>query len=224
MATQLLFFNVEREPFNNPEVRKALFQALDRQYIIDHVFFGLGEPGVSAITSMHWAYTGAVDYNELYPYDVDAANAALDAAGYPKDANGTRFSMDLLVRNDPPERVEFGNVVKAMWAQVGVNVNVTVMERASENPAAFQEHNFDANIQGYGNYGDPASGTARVYNCAAIGRNFGNPGQYCNPELDALWTQASQETDVDKRKELYGQIDEIIAEDLPTLVVTQYSS
>lgn len=219
-TNQFLFFNVEREPFNEPAVRKALFQAIDRQYLIDHVYFGRGKPGVSSLTDGIWAYTGEVDYNELFPYDPDAAAAALDEAGYP-EVDGTRFSLDFLVRNDPPERIELANVIAAMWDQIGVDVNVIVNERAAENVAAFQEFNFDANIQGYTNQGDPAAGTARAYICSSIGRNFGNPSQYCNPELDAMWEHASQLTDIDERAEVYGQIDLEIAEYMPTLVIIQ---
>lgn len=222
-SVQLLFFNTKREPLSNPDVRKALVQAIDRQYIIDKVFFGRGEPGVSAVTSMVWAYTGAVDYNEMYPFDVDAAAAALDAAGYPADANGNRFTLDLLVRNDPPERVELANVISAMLSQVGVQVNVRVLERAAENVEAFQQFNFDMNIQGYTNYGDPTAGTARAYICASIGRNFGNVSQYCDPALDALWSEASRLTTIDERREVFGEIDQAVADAMPAMVLQQYT-
>lgn len=220
-TNQFLFLNVEREPFNDPEVRKALYEAMDRQYIVDHVYFGRGKPGVSPMTDGIWAYTGEVDYNEMYPFDPEAAAARLDAAGYEADANGIRFSLDFLVRNDPPERIELANVIAAMWSQIGIDVEVRVMERAAENVAAFQEFDFDANIQGYTNQGDPAAGTARAYICDSVGRNFGNPSQFCDPAIDAMWVEASQVTDIDERAELYGQIDVALAEQLPTLVIIQ---
>lgn len=219
-SNQFLFFNTKNEPFDDPEVRKALYQAMDREYIVEHVYFGRAKPGVSAMTEDIWAYTGEVDYNEMFPFDVEAAKARLDAAGYP-EVNGTRFTLDFLVRNDPPERVELANVIAAMWSQVGVDVDVRVLERAAENVQAFQEFNFDANIQGLTNYSDPAAGSARVYICDSIGRNFGNVSQYCDPETDALWEQASRTADIDERTKLYGQIDVRIAEALPTLAIIQ---
>ncbi len=221
MHFQLLFFNTKRAPFDKPEVRKALYQAIDREYIAEKVWFGRGKPGVSAMTDAIWAYTGDVDYTKMFPFDLEAAARALDAAGYPADASGHRFDLNLLVRNDPPERVELGNVLKAMWAQIGVTVTVTVADRAVENQAAFTDFNFDANVQGYTNSGDPASGTARSYVCDSIGRSFGNPSQYCNPELDKIFAQASQLSDNKERAKLYGQADQMIAEDMPTLVLIQ---
>jgi peptide/nickel transport system substrate-binding protein len=223
-SVQLLSFNTQREPFNNPDVRKALYQALDRAYIIDKVFFGRGAPGVSAMTSMAWAYTGDVDYNKMYPFDIEAAKKALDKAGFPMGANGTRFSVDFLVRNDPPERVELANVIKAMWAQIGVETNVRVTERAAENVDAFTSHNFDVNIQGYTNYGDPAAGTARAYICGAIGRAFGNVSQFCDPAQDELWAKAASATDVERRKEFYGQLDAGVAKALPSAVIQEYAT
>lgn len=222
-TNQYLFFNTQREPFSNPEVRKALYQAIDRDYIVDHVYFGRGKPGVSSMTDVMWAYTGDVDYSEMYPFDADGAAAALDEAGYP-EVDGTRFSLDFLVRNDPPERIELANVIAAMWDQIGIDVNVRVLERAAENVEAFQEFNFDANIQGLSNYADPAAGSARAFICDSIGRNFGNPGQFCDPEIDALWAEASRVTDTDERAAIYGQIDIALAEQLPTPVLVQEAS
>jgi peptide/nickel transport system substrate-binding protein len=55
----------------------------------------------------------------------------------------------------------------------------------------------------------------RLYSCAA--KRLG----YCNPELDALMTQAQQSADQDERAELYQQVADIMATDLPAIPLFQ---
>ncbi|GAJ05978.1 unnamed protein product, partial [marine sediment metagenome] len=63
---------------------------------------------------------------ELYEYDPVKAKQMLADAGYPAG-----FEMDLLVAVDVQNRVDYASMVKAMWEELGVTVNLIEAERAA---------------------------------------------------------------------------------------------
>ena len=73
--------------FSDPNVRKAISHAIDRQTIIDTLLLGRAEPGHSVASPLSWIYNPDVP---KFEYDVDQANALLDAAGWVTGSNGVR--------------------------------------------------------------------------------------------------------------------------------------
>ncbi len=220
-AADYLFFNVERPIVSEPAVRRALVQAIDRDYLLEKVYFGDGEPGVSAILDK-WANSGVVDYTKDLPFNIEAAGKALDAAGHPADASGKRFALKFVTVADPPELEQLALAIKSMWAQVGVDVEVVKMERAAFLEATSTGTDYDLTSQQLTSFGDPAAGTARVYVCSSIGTQFANSSRYCNSELDKVWEAAAAATDVGERRDLYAKIDTALLADMPSMVIRQY--
>ncbi len=75
-----LTFNTDVEPFNDPEVRKALSHAIDKNTIVDVLLDGRGEPGTSVIAPSNpfWHNPDVTRYD----YDMDRAAQILEDAGY----------------------------------------------------------------------------------------------------------------------------------------------
>ena len=73
-------FNLREAPFDDPEVRKALSHAIDKNTIVDVLLDGRGEPGTSVVAPSNpfWHNPDVVDY----PYDMDTARQMLSDAGY----------------------------------------------------------------------------------------------------------------------------------------------
>jgi peptide/nickel transport system substrate-binding protein len=71
---------------------ELFLQAIDRQYMIDTIFFGYGKPATSALSS-NFSATGLHAEMPNYPAtgDVAAANKILDDAGYARDGDGVRM-------------------------------------------------------------------------------------------------------------------------------------
>jgi len=91
ICQDVLIPNLTKAPFDKPEVRRAFYQAIDRQFLLDRVYFGQGGLSTGPISrQMAWAYTDKV---RAYPFDLAAANRALDAAGLPRGADGNRFTI-----------------------------------------------------------------------------------------------------------------------------------
>src|SRR5690606_40438267 len=85
-----IYFNVERPPFDDVNVRRAIAYAIDEQAIVDLALFGTGGVPATGTTIPASNYYGISDS----PYigrDVEAARAALAASAYPE---GFEFDLD----------------------------------------------------------------------------------------------------------------------------------
>ncbi|MEO0683214.1 MAG: ABC transporter substrate-binding protein, partial [Pseudomonadota bacterium] len=123
--TMQLQFNVEVEPFNDPAVRQAIAYAMDREFVIENVWFGYGKAATGPISS-NFEATGlyTADVTDYMSGGVDKANEILDAAGYERDANGVRFTMvhDLTPYGEDWRR--FGEYVRQKLSQIGIEADL----------------------------------------------------------------------------------------------------
>ena len=81
-----LTFNTRRAPFGDVEVRRALTQAMDRERMVNVLLDGRGEVGHTIIAPVNAFWSNP--FVEQYEFDMDAARAALEKAGYSWDAEG----------------------------------------------------------------------------------------------------------------------------------------
>jgi ABC-type transport system substrate-binding protein len=104
-------------------VRQALIISVDRQALADNIWRGLSEPVSQP------GIPGSPGYDQSLPlvYDPAKANSLLDAAGYPRGADGTRFAVDFLYWfKGPGEDTVFA--VQDMWRDIGVQMDAEFME------------------------------------------------------------------------------------------------
>ncbi|MCG8514876.1 MAG: ABC transporter substrate-binding protein, partial [Halanaerobiales bacterium] len=88
IKTRFICFNLARAPFNEPEVRLAISQALDKQELCDNLFYGI-ETGADTFFSRSLPYCDVA--LEPYQYNVDQAKEILEAAGWQDlDGDGIR--------------------------------------------------------------------------------------------------------------------------------------
>ena len=188
-----LGMNNGREPFSNPEVRKAVRQAIDKEgYKELNNGFGtlIGGP-VPPTDPWYEDLTGVV------PYDPDAASAALEAAGY-----GDGLDVTLLWPNFYP--ITNAEYVASQLSEVGINVTIEPVEFAVWLEQAFTNKNYDM--------------TAVLHVEARDISNYANPDYYWgydNPDVQQLIGDAKVTTDPDEAVELLKQAARQIAEDSP---------
>ncbi|MGW4794995.1 ABC transporter substrate-binding protein [Nonomuraea sp. NPDC004297] len=225
-SMQQLQFNTRNPVLAKPAVRKALFSAIDREFISKTVFGGLSPAGTAALPSDHWANSGEVDYMKEFPFDAAKAGAALDAAGYPKNASGTRFPMTLRYDTSVPGSERTAEVIADNWRSAGIDAKVMADEREVFSDAVYAKHEFDAFIINIASGADPAIGLYRRYTCDN-GQNavFGNASGYCNKALDEIFAKANASNDRAERTRLYADAQRVIADDLPvaTTIQVQYT-
>ncbi|AOB32434.1 hypothetical protein AKI39_19470 [Bordetella sp. H567] len=222
-GSDIVILNTTRPELAKPEVRQALYVAMDRKFLHEKVFFGLGGIPKSAFDTRLWAYDPAVDYDKLFPYDPARAAKMLDDAGAKPGPDGKRFVIRLLFETGKPEFQQAAQALQRFWEAVGVKVELQGAERPVILKRVYSDYDFDATLQTYTTLGDPALGIARTYVSSAIhkGTTFNNASQYSNPEIDKLFDQGRDAHDQAERKRIYAQIQQILARDMPVLNLHQ---
>jgi peptide/nickel transport system substrate-binding protein len=227
--------------FNNRDVRIGLSHAIDRDTINELIFYGLAIPRqYSPIQSSPQYYPKLT--NAYIEYDVDEANARLDAAGYAnKDSEGFRtfedgttisFTIEGTAQAGSADEDAVQQIVQ-MWAAVGVKCAYKYFERA-----LYTEHYSANEIEAAFWGGDrtvlPLSPSAIIFRGTQPDRpwaaGFGNwyndptsPGGVEPPEghfiwkIWEIWDKVSLEADPDKQNELFFQILDIWAEEMPMI-------
>ncbi|MCC0806103.1 ABC transporter substrate-binding protein [Methylobacterium sp. W2] len=210
-------FNVERGPLKDVRVRRALALAIDRAALAKVVWFGFGQPATSPVPST------LTDFHAkdvpAHPFDPKRAEVLLDEAGFKRDANATRFSLDIdyiPYGDDFKRTAEF---LKASLRRVGVEANIRSQDTPSYTRRIYGDRDFDIAITWFAAFSDPQVGVTRAYWSASIGKNipWTNGSGYRNPEVDGLIAAVQGEADAGKRRDLFRRFQQIVLEDLPTL-------
>lgn len=224
--TKVLIFNLREAPFDDVRVREAVFRATNRSHIKQIVYHNLGNMMKNHMDSrLAWAHDPDIDLDEMYPYDIEAAAALLDEAGYPADSRGHRFDVRLAYDSTDPEWGRMAQILAAMWSEVGINVVYQGNPRAVMLEQVFTDWNFDVTLQAYSTAGDPALGVARLYVSSAIEkRPFLNVSGYSNPEVDALFSDGMTESTTEGRGGAYKAVAPILARDIPLLPLWETAS
>lgn len=205
--------NSTEGPLANFDVRKALYQALDREMIAERAYFGFGSPSRGAIpVALSWATSPDVDFNEMLPFDPAAAAELLDEAGYPADSNGHRFSIDLAYIAEFGTLTDAAGIMKSNLAEIGVEVNLIGEEFSVWAQRTFTDRDYDLSIVFYTSYEDPSIGVTRVYVCNPEKVYFRNASGICDETLDEYFAEAGRLSDRDKRRAAFAKAENRLAE------------
>jgi peptide/nickel transport system substrate-binding protein len=203
LGYQGVFLNVTQPPFDNKQLRQAVYRLVDRDAIVKAVLRGVGgEAGNSPFSEQSWAYS---EESDSYPErSVEEAKALLEEAGKP---DGFSFTL----KTDPsPINQQIGQVIQNNLKPAGIDVKLeqeefgTLLDDSTNG-------NFQALFLGWSGRIDP---DLNIYDFTVTNGDFNDSG-YSNPEVDKLLNEARITSDRDRRKELYGQVMEILHEDVP---------
>lgn len=211
VCEDVLIPNLSRRPLGDLRVRRAIAMALDRQFIVDHVYFGQGRPATGPISHLlAWAYTPDV---RQYAHDIAGAARLLDEAGIRAGRNGERFAITFTHANT---QQRLGQAIREQLKAVGITVNLETLDFNAQVDRVFVKKNFDLGMASYCNGADPDIGVRRVYVSSNIGPfPFSNGAGYRNPRVDELFDEASRFTDREARRVRYVEIQKILADDVP---------
>ncbi len=220
MHTWYLVFNVKKEPFDDPLVRKAVAHAIDRQAIVEALLGGTGELAQNLLPPVVWSYTEDV---EQYPYDPERAQELLAEAGYPDG-----FEVEFWIPQSGSgmqQPVAMGTVIQDFLSRVGITANIQQFEwgtyldrvivpedQAESVPAMFE-------MSWVGDNGDPDNFLYILLSGDQFPANGFNLGYYNNPEVDEILRTARQTTDQEARIPLYEEAQRLLMADLPIVPV-----
>jgi len=216
----LLEFNTKEGPFTDPVVRRAISNAVDRQFMIDTIFFGYGKPASSALSSS-FAATDLYKPMPNYPAkgDVEAAKKMLDDAGYKPDGDGVRMKaiLDVIPYGEDWRRA--GEYLKQALGDIGIQIELRYEDVPTWLKRVYHNYDFVMNLNYFYQLPDPVLGVHRHYGTDQIrqGTHFVNSSRYSNPKLDALLDAGAKEPDAAKRSAIYEDVQEILAEDMPVV-------
>ncbi len=216
-------FNLERPPFDDVRVRKAVAQAIDRDGLA--WISGFGE----YLAKGDFLAVNTRDYDPIardaLVFDPAAANRLLDQAGWTdRDAegfrtrNGKRLQATLLTYDNPAFPANVSVAVQADLRKIGFDLPIELLPitRVSELRYAGQ---FDAIGGGYWHTNTP-DGLFILYHSQAIpsGKLIGqNVGRLRDDALDRLLGEARRSTDPARRQQLYRQAQQRLGEVIPAV-------
>jgi len=204
--------NLDDPALSKREVRQALAYATDRETLIQYLLRGQARLASGLLPPNHWAYEPDVPQ---YPYDPKRAEQLLDAAGFPRQAGGTRLKVALKTSTEESSRL-LGAALQDQWRRVGVQLELRPLEFATLF-ADVTRGNFQlCTLRWVGANNDPDF-FEYVFDSKKIPPEGANRGHYRNAQLDALLDAMRVEGDPEKRKRMCGRVQKIVAEDLPYL-------
>jgi len=211
---QYVGFNLRDPVLKDVRVRQAIGHAIDRQAIVDHLRRGLATVADGMMPPTNWAHEANV---VVLDYDPDQARALLDEAGYPDpDGSGPRPRLALSYKTTS---LEFPRLQAAVIQQNLRDVGIEVDVRSYEFATLYADI-LKGNFQMYalqwvgGALADPDI-LRRVFHSQQVPPAGFNRGRFSDPEIDRLIDEASNATDYETRRELYGKVQQRIAEAAP---------
>ncbi len=192
-------------PMSNPDVRHAIEYALDKETITKTALYGIGQAASCIIPPVAFGYNKERPVSE---FNKDKAKELLKKAGYPDGFEITLWT------DDDQSRVELCQIVQSELAEIGIKVNMEVMEfgtllsRLSEpdHPMVMEfwtTSTADANYTYYSLFYSGSSADA------------GNDAFYNNPDADKLIMDGRNSVDEAKRIATYNSLNEMLNKDLP---------
>lgn len=205
-----LAFNLRDPILGDVRVRQALAYAIDRRPFIEYLLRGFAQPASSTLPVQSWAYTSDV---RTYPYDAARANQILDAAGY-KPVQGIRFHLAMKTSTDENTRLMVA-VLQQQLRAVGIQLDIRTFEFATfysfVTKGLFQLYS----LRWVGGSNEDPDIFEYAFHSARVPPAGANRGFYVNARVNTLIDQARVETDQNKRRENYVEIQRILADDLP---------
>ena len=211
VCEDVLIPNLSRPPLGDVRVRRAIAMAIDRQFIVDRVYFGQGRPATGPISHLlAWAYTPDV---RQYPHDNAAAMRLLDEAGLKPGRDGERLALTF-THASTAQRL--GQTLREQLRAVGITLNLQTVDFNAAVDQVFVKKTFDLGMASFCNGADPDIGVRRVYVSSNIGPfPFSNGAGYRNPRVDRLFEEAAQFSDRAERRSRYVEIQKILADEVP---------
>lgn len=209
-------------------LRQAIARAIDPATLVSKVYGGYAQAGTGYVpakfATYHWSPAGSA----ARTFDPAAANAALDAAGYPKGPDGTRVGKDgkplnlrLIGRSDKPEQAQMAAFVKGWLAALGIGVDVQMVSSNKLNDVG-AAGDYDLMFSGYNVDPDPDYVLA-IQTCGqrptADGKDNNTEAYFCNADYDTLYASQLSELDPAKRVSDVKQLQSLFYQQVPEVTL-----
>ncbi len=204
-AVQVMSLNTDNKILSNEKVRQAMSMAINKDEIIEASSFGYGDKIGSHLPTTSPDY---YDTNDVMEYNPEKAKELLKEAGY---ENG--FDIKLTLPKNYQIHVDAGQVIADQLSKIGIRVNIEIVEWGTWVSEVYSGKKFEMTVVAH---------TGRLDSYAFLSRYKSDSDDYISlktGEVDELLNKALQELDENKRKDIYKQIQVILANKLPAIYV-----
>ena len=227
LGTYYLSMNLNKAPFNNKNVRKALSLAIDRDYVANTVMQGTYTPaynyvgtGVDDVETGKFlenskaAKGGKTYISEDYKANLEEAKKALAEAGYPE---GKGFPTITYSTNDAGYHKALAEYLQQVYKDLGITMNIDIVDWSSFTPK-----------RRAGEYEMARNGWVMDYNDASnmielfVSSNGNNDGKYNNPAFDKAMND-SKVADKTAHFAALHEAEKIVSEDYGFIPVAYYN-
>ena len=210
-----LGFRLSHPFFGDRRVRQAIAYATDKKALIDGVLLGLGQEATGPYKPGTWACNPNV---RKFPHDPARAKALLAEAGWKeKDGvlvkDGQPFEFTVLTNAGNEARAKTAAILQQNLAEVGIRIKIRTVEWAAFINEFIDKRKFDAVILGWNITPDPDQ--FDIWHSSKTGLKELNFVGFANAEVDRLLDEGRSTFDLEKRKNAYFRIQEILAEEQP---------
>lgn len=227
LGTYYLSMNLNKAPFNNKNVRKALSLAIDRDYVANTVMQGTYTPAYNYVgtgvddvdpgkflENSKAANGGKTYISEDYKANLEEAKKALAEAGYPE---GKGFPTITYSTNDTGYHKAVAEYLQQVYKDLGITMNIDIVDWSSFTPK-----------RRAGEYEMARNGWVMDYNDASnmielfTSTNGNNDGKYNNPAFDKAMND-SKVADKTAHFAALHEAEKIVSEDYGFIPVAYYN-
>jgi len=225
-----LSLNLERPQFKDQAVREALYYAIDKQTIIDALYYGVPTPTESYMPRESYYYNADLPVQQ---YDLDKARALLDEAGWKpggdgiREKDGVKLSFTCSTTSGNHLREQAQQFLQQSFREIGVDMQIGNLPPAVMWGDHWMLSQFDMALAGLSCLTGPDPDTSDYFLSTASpakGGNGQNTWVYNNPEVDDLLKKGGAVVSPEERLPIYRRIQEIMRHDLPFLPLFQYAN
>lgn len=214
-----LIWNTSRPLFKSPKVRRALTMAIDRERIVEALYYGYAKVGFSPFPANLWVQHPDL---EPWPYDPETARQLLAEEGW-RDTDGDglldkadgesrrTFSFEILTPAGNELRQDILTMVQQQLEAIGVEAKQRVLEFNTQLTRE-REHDFDASFDAWGLPTNLDLST--FYHTDAAEDRF-NFGVYSNPDADRILDEIGNHIDPQEALPLFYELQELLHEEQP---------
>lgn len=211
LGYQGIWLNTTQPPFDDENLRKAVYTLIDREAIVNAA---LRDTGGEAANSPFAPTSFA--HGESDEFEMGTVEEAQELMAEADEPDGFSFTMTV---GTPPVQQQLGRVVQDSLEPAGIEVELERVEFGSLLDQAGRK-DYEALQLGWSGRVDPDQ---NIYDFMVTG-DVNNYSGYSNEEVDELLNAARQEADEDERKEIYDQIMEILHDEVPYIYLYHENS
>jgi peptide/nickel transport system substrate-binding protein len=200
-------FNLENEKFKNPLVREAISLAIDRQELVDILFFGHGQECNGPFMPHTFAYNEKIKSPKV---DIKRAKELLKKAGF-DESHPLEF--EIVTNSNNNIRVYATQIIQYQLKKAGIKVHLRTMEWQAFLNTVVMPRKFEAVVLGWGLSLMPDAYS--IWHSESDKKGGFNFIHYKNSRVDELIKKAEKIVDRKKLGVIYQEIFELIVKENP---------